>query len=182
MPRHFAALDLVAARSPHTAPLPRFSCTLSHPPLRRTCARPMSAKRVRLSGWVQSPPRPWRAAVSRPARPLRHHPMRGGTRLGRHSRKGPRAVGMGRDHHGAGGRPRGRNGQRGSPDRRNRNPHRDNCHPVGGAGIAVTRVRRHRLSRRDAAQISLRRSEARAAAPQYHAALPCHPVDPQADG
>ena len=83
-------------------------------------------------------------------------------------------------HHRRGRRAHGRDRQQGPADRRGRNPHRGDRDPDPGAGTAAAGLRRARLSGGDAAEIPLPRSAPRAAAPQHHAALEGHLVHPPA--
>ncbi len=153
---------------------------LPHPYLRPAPRDPYRRDRspVRL---VPPYPRPWRGAVHRPARPLRHHPMRGRSGLAGVCRGREAALGMG----GADGRqgpppPRGHRqyGTADRPDRALRQRHR-------GAGpgrrIAAAGVRRAGISRGYPPEIPVPRPAAREAAPEHHDPRPNHRFHTRAD-
>ena len=154
---------------------------LSDPHLRRASRRRRRQDRPAV-GLGAPRPRPWRAALHRPARPLR--PDAGRRRPGfarlRQGRDGARRVGdPGRRQGEGAARPR-RSTRTCRPARSRSSSARSRCCrrprelplPVfGDAG----------LSGGDAAQLPLPRPAPRQAAPQHHAALGDHRLDPPAD-
>ena len=152
---------------------------LSHPHLRR--ASPFRRRQDRPPlGLGASAARSRRAPVHRSPRSLRHHP--GGRRseiAGLRARRDAEA-GMGGAHRRRGGGAADRDAQSQPADRRGRGQGERDRGAVGGQGAAAPRVRRARLPRGDAAQISLPRSSAREPARQHHEAAGHHLVASEA--
>ena len=171
-----AACGCRASRSPDRflhAPLP-------HAYLRRAAPRACRAGRPPL--WLVSPhSRPWRRALRRSARPLRHDADCSGSGLARlqGSRGGSLRVGDPRRWR----RPNAAGGhcERQPADRRG-GAVRHGTRSAGARGrAAAARLRRTGLSGGHAAHLPLSRSPPRAAAPQHHDAWAHRRFDPPPD-
>ena len=130
---------------------------------------------------VPSYPRPWRRAVHRFARPLRHHPMRGRSGFARVQGRGKVPLGMGGADRRQGAPPSRWHRQPGVADRGGRSL----CQRDRGAGAcgraAAAGVRRAGISRRHKAQVPLPRPASREAAPEHHDPRRHRRFDAQAD-
>ncbi len=122
--------------------------------------------------------RPWRRAVHRPARPLRHHPGGGGPGFARLPGRREAARRMGDPGRRQGAPPSRRHREPGAADRRGRGLHLRRRGAGAGGRAADAGVRRPGIPGGDPPQIPLPRSAARAAASQHHQARADHRLDP----
>ncbi len=122
--------------------------------------------------------RPWRAALHRPARPLRPDPDRLPLRQRRLRGGRPGAAGKRHHRHRPGRAARGGHGEREAADRRDRAARLRHHGAVGRRRAADAGRRRRALPRRDPPQIPLHRPAPREDAAQHEAARGRHRLHP----
>ena len=168
-----------SGRRPQTEK-PGDNAPLSQPYVRRA-SRKRHRQRGAALGLVSSHPRPWRRAVHRSARPLRHHP---GGRRSRQSGVQDRrdaALRMGGARRRQGAPAAGRHRESRSADRGGRGLRPRDRGSGTGRRTADAGLRRPGISRGDPAQISFPRPAPRASASQHHEARRHHRLAAAAD-
>ena len=172
-PNAIAALPSLTSEAAHvpfraaTSRLVGHHASLPHPHLRRS-----ARKRHRQGGaavrLVPPHPRPWRIAVHRPARPLRHHPGGGRSQLALVQGGREAALGMGGADRRQGAQASGRHRESRPADRGHRSLHQRDRSARCRRRTADARIWRSGISGRHPSEISLSRSAPRAAPSQHH--------------